>query len=346
MRFLWIVLGSLFVIPSYLTAQTVTFKLGTFVAGAEPYLGLVLDDNLVVDIAQANNAVEGVRPSIPANMNELITVYPELRSRLHELATAVSTNDGAPAGYVRELGTVKILPPLIPNIMFAAGSNYSDHAAEMDGPSEGAPPGSITGIWERAPDDTRQNPYVFIKLTSTIIADGEAIRMMPERDNLDYECEFAAVIGSTASRIPPERAEDYIFGYTLLHDVSDRGGRGDETPFGADWLLMKNHDTWGPLGPFIVPKEFVEDPHSLKQTLTLNGELMQDSTTANMTHDTFDILSFVSHNLTLQPGDLIAMGTPSGVGVARNPQVFMKPGDVAACTIERIGTLTNPVVAF
>ena len=109
---------------------------------------------------------------------------------------------------------------------------------------------------------------------------------------------------------------------------------------------MKNHDTWGPLGPFLVPKEFVAAPHSLKQTLTLNGELMQDSTTANMTHNTFDILSFVSHNLTLQPGDLIAMGTPSGVGVARNPQVFMKPGDVAACTIENIGTLTNPVIAF
>jgi 2-keto-4-pentenoate hydratase/2-oxohepta-3-ene-1,7-dioic acid hydratase in catechol pathway len=306
----------------------------------------VLDDNLVIHIVQANDALEGVKPAIPDNMNELIIVYPELRSRLHEIAAAVSSSDGAPMGYVKELGDVTIMPPLIPNIMFAAGSNYSDHAAEMDGPSEDPPPPSITGIWERTPDDERQNPYVFIKLPSTIIADGEAIRMMPQRDNLDYECELAAVISSPASRVPPELAENFIFGYTLLHDVSDRGGRGDETPFGADWLLMKNHDTWGPLGPFLVPKEFVADPHSLKQTLTLNGELMQDSTTANMTHNTFDILSFVSHNLTLQPGDLIAMGTPSGVGVARNPQVFMKPGDVAACTIENIGTLTNPVIAF
>ena len=95
---------------------------------------------------------------------------------------------------------------------------------------------------------------------------------------------------------------------------------------------MKNHDTFGPLGPFIVPKEFVPDPHDLAQTLTLNGRLMQDSTTAYMTHDTFDILSFVSHNLTMHPGDVFAMGTPAGVGVARNPPVFMKAGDVAVCT--------------
>ena len=215
----------------------------------------------------------------------------------------------------------------------------------MDGPIEGPAPDSIPGIWERRPGDTRQNPYVFIKVPSTIIAHGETIRMMPDRTAVDYECEFAAVVGTTATRVPPGEAENYIFGYTLLHDVSDRGGRGDETPFGADWLLMKNHDTWAPFGPFIVPKEFVDDPHVLSQRLTLNGELMQDSNTANMTHDTFDILSFISHNLTLHPGDVFAMGTPSGVGVARDPQVFMKPGDVAECSIEGIGTLRNPVAA-
>ena len=346
MKRMWMILV-LVVLPSpnYLNAQeTVTFKLGTFADGAEPYLGLVLDDSLVVDIAQANDALPGGQAVIPEDMKELIVRYPELRPRLRAIAAAASSDAGAQAAYVKAVDAVKVLPPLMPNIMYAAGSNYSDHAAEMDGPSEGSPPDSIAGIWERAPDDTRQNPYMFIKLPSTIIADGEAIRMMPQRHNLDYECEFAAVIGTAASRVPPEDAANFIFGYTLLHDVSDRGGRGDETPFGADWLLMKNHDTWAPLGPFIVPKEFVENPHNLKQTLTLNGELMQDSTTANMTHDTFDIVSFVSHNLTVHPGDVIAMGTPSGVGVARDPQVFMKPGDVAACTIESIGTLTNPVV--
>jgi 2-keto-4-pentenoate hydratase/2-oxohepta-3-ene-1,7-dioic acid hydratase in catechol pathway len=333
--------------PSYLLAQQIVpFKLGTFEDGAGRYLGLVLGDNAVVNIAQANDTLAGPKPDIPTDMKELIVRYPELRSRMQTIAAAASSTGNDDADYVAAIETLKILPPLIPNIIYAAGSNYSDHAAEMDGPSEGPPPGSIRGIWEREPGDSRQNPYVFIKLPSTIIADGEAIRMMPRRESLDYECEFAAVIDRTATRVPPEDAEDFIFGYTLLHDVSDRGGRPDETPFGADWLLMKNHDTWAPLGPFIVPKEFVPNPHNLRQTLTLNGTLMQDSTTANMTHNSFDILSFVSHNLTMHPGDVIAMGTPAGVGVGRNPPVFMKAGDVAACTIESIGTLTNPVVAY
>jgi 2-keto-4-pentenoate hydratase/2-oxohepta-3-ene-1,7-dioic acid hydratase in catechol pathway len=233
----------------------------------------------------------------------------------------------------------------MPNIMYAAGSNYSDHAEEMDGPIEGPPPDDIRGIWRRPSGDRRQNPYVFIKVPSTIIADGEAIHMMPERPEVDYECELAAIIGTPAKRVDPGDAEDYIFGYTLMHDVSDRGGRPDEPVFGSDWLGMKNHDTYAPLGPFITPKEFVPDVHDLAQTLRLNGTLMQDSNTSYMTHDTFDILSFISYNLTLHPGDLFAMGTPAGVGVARNPPVFMKAGDVAVCSIESIGTLTNHVVA-
>lgn len=342
MNRLYLLIATVFAIPASLTAQEATpFKLGTFQDGDTQYVGLVLNDNLVANIAQANAALPGAGPTMPANMKELVIRYPELRARLYAIAADAS----AESSYVKAVEEVKILPPIMPNIMYAAGSNYSDHAAEMDGPIEGPPPESIRGIWERSPGDTRQNPYVFIKAPSTIIADGEAIRMLPERDALDYECELAAVIGTAASRVPPEEAENYIFGYTLLHDVSDRGGRPDEPVFGSDWLGMKNHDTFGPLGPFIVPKEFVPDPHDLAQTLTLNGRLMQDSTTAYMTHDTFDILSFVSHNLTMHPGDVFAMGTPAGVGVARNPPVFMKAGDVAVCTIERIGTLTNHVVA-
>ena len=147
--------------PNHLNAQeTVTFKLGTFAAGAEPYLGLVLDDSLVVDIAQANDALPGGQAVIPDDMNELIVRYPELSPRLQAIAAAVSSDDGAQAAYVRAVDAVKVLPPLMPNIMYAAGSNYSDHAEEMDGPSDGPPPGSIAGIWERAPDDTRQNPVV------------------------------------------------------------------------------------------------------------------------------------------------------------------------------------------
>ena len=180
-------------------------------------------------------------------------------------------------------------------------------------------------------------------MANTIIADGESIRMPPSRPNLDWECELAVVVGKPASRVAVEDAEDYIFGYTLENDVSDRGGRGDGR-MGTDWFLQKNHDTFAPLGPFIVPREFVPEPLNLRQTLTLSGTVMQDSNTGNMTHDIYDMLSYVSHIATMQPGDIYAMGSPSGVGTARETPIYMQPGDTAVCAIEGIGTLTNPVV--
>ncbi|MED5461687.1 MAG: fumarylacetoacetate hydrolase family protein, partial [Pseudomonadota bacterium] len=332
-------------VTSIANAQDVVpFKLGTFEDDdGERFIGIVISDNAVADIAVVDRLIQEPGPAMPADMMDLVVRYDELRERLYEIAEFAAFTDGFD-GLV-SINTYKILPPIMPNIMYAAGSNYSDHAAEMDGPIEGPPPDDISGIWQRPFGDTRQNPYVFIKIPSTIIADGEAVELMPDRPEVDYECELAAVIGTAAKRVGPEDAEDYIFGYTLMHDVSDRGGRPDEPVFGMDWLGAKNHDTYGPLGPFIVPKEFVPDVHDLAQTLTLNGTLMQNSSTGYMTHDTFDILSFISYNLTMHPGDIFAMGTPAGVGVARNPPVFMKAGDVAVCSIESIGTLTNPVVA-
>jgi 2-keto-4-pentenoate hydratase/2-oxohepta-3-ene-1,7-dioic acid hydratase in catechol pathway len=144
--------------------------------------------------------------------------------------------------------------------------------------------------------------------------------------------------------VPVERAADYVFGYTLQNDVSDRGGRGDSR-HGSDWLVAKAHDSFAPLGPFVVPKEFVPDPHKLGIQFRLSGKLMQDSSTRRMTHSAYELLHYASNILTLEPGDVISTGSPAGVGSARNPPIFMKPGDVAECTIEGIGTLTNPVAA-
>lgn len=351
MKRLCLFLTLVFSIPSYLAAQDVQpFKLGTFQDGGAPYLGLVLNDTRVVNIAQANAALGGARPAIPGDMHGLIARYDELRPRLGEIADAAGASDG---NYVKDLGDVTILPPIMPNIIYNAAANYSLHAAEMarrsarEAGGEVAPlppaPDPIPGIWEREVGDIRQNPYIFLKSASTVIADGESIRIPPQRSELDWECELAAVIGTPASRVAPEDASDYIFGYTLENDVSDRGGRGDGR-MGSDWFLQKNHDTFGPFGPFIVPKEFIPDPHDLVQTLTLSGEVMQDSNTGNMTHNTYDMLSYISHILTLRPGDALAMGSPSGVGTAREVPVYMTAGDTAVCTIEGIGTLTNPVV--
>ena len=341
-----VILTLVLTIPSAVLAQDVVpFKLGTFEDGGETYLGLVLDDSLVVNIAEANESVGGDSLDIPTEMTDLIVGYDELAPRLRAIAAAAAADTSA--AYVRNTSNVRVRPPIRTHIIYNAASNYALHAAEMAGRPgeiiEGPIPDPIPGIWERTPDDRRQNPYVFLKMANTVIADGESIRMPPGRSNLDWECELAVVIGKPASRVAVEDAEDFIFGYTLENDVSDRGGRGDGR-MGTDWFLQKNHDTFAPLGPFIVPREFVPEPMNLRQTLTLSGTVMQDSNTGNMTHDIYDMLSYVSHIATMQPGDIYAMGSPSGVGTARETPIYMQPGDTAVCEIESIGTLTNPVV--
>lgn len=329
------------------------FKLGTFEESGRVFLGLVIRDSLVADISQASAALPGAKPEIPAGMRELIVRYDALRPRLYAIASAAAT---APAtarpAYLKDLKSVKVLPPIVPQTMLNAASNYAEHDAEMQRranpnappPPQAPVPEPISGIWERKPGDVRQNPYVFPKLSSTIIADGEAIRMPVGRERVDWECELAVVIGRPATRVPVERASEYIFGYTLQNDVSDRGGRADRR-HGSDWFLQKNHDTFAPLGPFIVPKEFVLDPQKLRQTFTLSGKVMQDSNTERMTHNVYEMLSYATNIISLAPADIISMGSPAGVGTARATPIYMKAGDTAVCTVEKIGTLTNPVVA-
>jgi len=145
--------------------------------------------------------------------------------------------------------------------------------------------------------------------------------------------------------VPLGQSADYIFGYTIQNDVSDRGGRGD-TRYGTDWLIAKNHDTFGPLGPFITPKEFVKDPQKLAIRFALNGQVMQEANTSFMIHNVYEQVAYASHIMTLRPGDVIATGTPAGVGSARTPPVYFKAGDRSACTYQGVGTLTNPVRAF
>ena len=151
------------------------------------------------------------------------------------------------------------------------------------------------------------------------------------------------MIARQATRVPVAASAGYIFGYTLQNDVSDRGGRGD-TRYGSDWLISKNHDTFAPLGPFITPREFIADPQKLTVRFALNGQVMQEASTALMIHDVFEQVAYASSIMTLRPGDVIATGTPAGVGSARTPPVYFKAGDRSACTYEGVGTLTNPVI--
>lgn len=337
----------------------IPFKLGTFERNGQTLVGLVLRDTQVVDIARANAAFEASNASAPklaapGDMKQLIARYEaEWKGRLAAIARNVASASSAPA-YAYTLDSLRTLPPVRPSVQLNAGANYVEHAQgiaaqqQRAGAARGAPASaavSAPGIWERKPDDTRDNPYLFQKSPTVVIGNKDPIVVPRGRTNIDFECEFGVVIGKRAKYVPVGNAAEYIFGYTAHHDVSDRGGRGDRKMGGSDWLVGKNHDTFGPLGPFIVPKEFMKDPMNTRHTMTLNGQVMQDSNTNRMSHNIYEMLSYASNILTLSPGDVIAGGSPAGTNIERADPRWMRPGDTATCTIEGIGALTNPVVA-
>ena len=353
----------LLVISCSSTVQGVEpFKLGTFEHEGEEIIGVVLRDRYVIGLQAANSSLERhqrlwVTLPMPKDMNELIGRYElGMRERIYAIVDIIAPtiDDGQPPGYVYDLGDVDVFPPVQPNVVLSAALNYREHmnemttgiAAEMsDASAVDDDPVSMEHFWTRPPGDTRQNPYLFNKPTSIVIGDGDPILLKPEREQIDWECEFAIVIGQPASHVPLDEARSHIFGYTMMNDVGDREGRGDDR-YGSDWLVWKGSDTFAPLGPFIVPAEFVGDPHTLDIQFTLSGEVMQDANTELMQHSVDELVHFVSNNIILRPGDVIATGTPGGVGYARTPPVFMKPGDVARCSVQGIGTLTNPVKAW
>jgi 2-keto-4-pentenoate hydratase/2-oxohepta-3-ene-1,7-dioic acid hydratase in catechol pathway len=333
------------------------FKLGTFQSDGRTFVGIVLRDALVVDLAAASRASKAAGAP-PTNMSDLIARYEsELRARIVDIVRNVSAQSAARPSYVYDLAALKIMPPIMyPTTMLNVAVNYTEHGAEMAAragntpaadatPQGSALPGtkSAPGIWERKPTDTRWNPYMFLKAATAVIANGESIQLPAGRTEIDWECELGVVIGRRTSRVPAAQAKEYIFGYTLENDVSDRGGRGDPRFGGSDWLVAKSHDTFAPMGPFIVPREFVANPQALRITVLLNGKPFQEGTSADMIHDVYEQVEYASNIMTLRPGDVIATGTPAGVGSAKKPAVFLKAGDSVSCTYDGIGTLNNPV---
>ncbi len=350
-------------LPFLASAQTATtaFKLGTFERQGRPFVGIVLREQVVIDFAAAHAAIRTPASTVapPAEMKDLIARYDsELRARILEIVAAVNAAGATRPAYVYDVGALKILPPIMyPTTMLNVAVNYREHDVEMarvrqGSPGQAAPTAgnalpnttSAPGIWMRKEGDTRWNPFMFMKAPAAIVAAGEPVRLPRLRTQIEWECELGVVIGRPASYVPIERAGDYIFGYTLENDMSDRGGRGD-TRYGSDWLVTKNHDTFAPLGPFITPKEFIRDPGNLAIRFSLNGELLQEGSTNQMIHSISEQISYASSLLTLRPGDVIATGTPPGAGSARTPPVLLKAGDQMVCSYEGVGTLSNPVVA-
>jgi 2-keto-4-pentenoate hydratase/2-oxohepta-3-ene-1,7-dioic acid hydratase in catechol pathway len=336
------------------------FKLGTFERAGRPFVGIVLREAVVIDFAAAHAAVASPASTIaaPADMKDLIARYDQgVRGRILEIVRSVEGAGSNRPAYVFDVSALKILPPILyPTTMLNVAVNYREHDVEMARIRAGSPGQTVptaggalpnttsaTGIWERKADDPRWNPFMFLKAPAAIVAEGEPVRVPPGRTQIEWECELGLVIGRTASRVPIERANDYIFGYTLENDISDRGGRGD-TRYGSDWLVTKNHDTFAPMGPFITPKEFVKDVGSLQIRFSLNGKVLQEGSTNQMIHNVNEQVHYATNLLTLRPGDVIATGTIPGSGSARTPPILLKNGDRMVCTYEGIGTLTNPVV--
>jgi len=219
----------------------------------------------------------------------------------------------------------KLLAPVAPPAIYCTGLNYRKHAGE-------------TGA--RLP----RFPILFMKAPSAVQNPDDPI-LLPTRlasQEVDYECELAVVIGRAAKNVSRENALDHVAGYTCANDVSARDW---QVKFGgSQWCRGKTFDTFAPLGPHLVTPDEIPDPNALKIRTILNGQTMQEESTRDMIFDVPSLIAFFSGSTTLLPGTVILTGTPSGVGMARKPPIWLQPGDVVTIEIEKIGALTNPVV--
>jgi 2-keto-4-pentenoate hydratase/2-oxohepta-3-ene-1,7-dioic acid hydratase in catechol pathway len=246
--------------------------------------------------------------------------YPDA---LAVIAAGVTTVDkpGAYPGY--KLSEVRLHAPMAnPPRVFAIGLNYHDHAIE----SKMALP---------------KVPVVFFKMTTAIIGPGENIVLPKNSTQPDYEAEFAFVIGKGGYRIPASAWREHVYGFTIVNDVSAR----DVQLATSQWSLGKSFPTFCPMGPAIVTTNEIADPHELAISLSIGGEVMQNSNTRELIFKVPDLVEYISSVTPLLPGDIVSTGTPGGVGMGRTPQRWLKPGDSVTVTVEGLGSLTNPVVA-
>ncbi len=218
---------------------------------------------------------------------------------------------------------VRLLAPIQrPPRIFCVGLNYRDHAIESK-------------------MEIPKVPTIFLKLASAVVGPGDAVRLPSMSKQPDYEVEFAIVIGTPGRRIPADRWKEHVFGYTVLNDVSAR----DVQLATSQWILGKSFDTFCPIGPAIVSQDEIADPHNLDIRLSIGGEVLQHSNTRELIFKAGELISYISAVTPLQAGDIISTGTPAGVGLGRNPQRWLRPGEVMKAEVEGLGQLTNPVVA-
>ena len=261
--------------------------------------------------------LQAADPSLPATLLEI------LRLGDAGIARARAAVEAAQAAAIVRSDGLTLLPPIQnPAKIVCIGLNYRDHAAEVKLP---------------LPD----YPSVFAKWPNTLIGDGAEIVIPPESNRVDYEAELAFVVGRRARRVAEVDALPYIAGYMCFNDVSVR----DYQSRTSQWTIGKVFDTHGPCGPFLVTRDAIPDPQKLRIRTMIGDEVLQDSSTSEMVFGVARIVAELSAVMTLEPGDIVATGTPAGVGTSRNPRRWIKPGERVRVEIEGLGVLENPAVA-
>ncbi len=349
-----------FIVPVNVSAQAMEsvepFKVGTFAINDIPTVGLVVrDDQLVIDLAAANRAMELIpqysKLSMPENMLGLIEQYEYgLKYRIYEVVNwLVEDNQLSRSNqpsYVHAVNSVDIMAPIqYPSKIMNAAVNFYTHACEGCNDDQLA-----TRTRER--QENRGVPYLFLKPTrGVVIGDGDDIIMPYGRDRIEWEVEMAIVFGRTGKYISSNRAYDHVFGYMVAMDISDRGGRPPGGyGSGSDWFVGKGHDTFAPQGPWIVPKEFYGDPmERLHQTLVIGGVTVQEARAGDMIHNIPELIEYASSLITVFPGDVLQSGTSGGTGAGRVQRAtgsgYLIDGETISANIEGIGSLTHTVRA-
>jgi 2-keto-4-pentenoate hydratase/2-oxohepta-3-ene-1,7-dioic acid hydratase in catechol pathway len=288
-------------------------------------LGVVVGD-LVIDVERLGNA-HGI--ALPDDMLLLIDAAPTAVPVLRELIDRSAKR--FPVGSATAVEDVTILAPIVrlrKNI-FGIGLNYRAHVSE-----------SARSLETDA--NLPSQPIVFSKPPTAVIGPGDPIYHNAKMtQQLDWEVELAVVIGKTATRVAAAAAMSHVFGYSVMIDISARDNRR-----GGQWIFSKGMDTYAPFGPAIVTADEIPDPHNLRLWLRKNGEIKQDSNTQYMLFRIAELIADISSGITLEPGDVIATGTPAGVGAGRTPPEWLWPGDVLEAAVEGIGVLRHPVVAI
>jgi 2-keto-4-pentenoate hydratase/2-oxohepta-3-ene-1,7-dioic acid hydratase in catechol pathway len=293
---------------------------------AQQRLGILIGD-VVCDVAELARAVKsagGNPPDWLLEVTDTLEVIKRGSAALEAISSLLGRSQALGGGgqaTAYELDSIEFLPAVYPSKILAIGRNYAEHAAEG-----GA--------------ELPKAPLLFNKLPNALSAHNAPIVLPIISEQVDFEAELAVIIGRSARRVSEAEALEFVFGYSLINDVSAR-----DLQFGdGQWTRGKSLDTFAPLGPFITTRDEIEDVQTLKIEGVLNGEVMQSSNTSKMIFKVAYLVSYLSQGITLQPGDVIASGTPDGVGIFRKPPVLLKAGDVFEVKIEKVGALRNPVV--